>query len=65
MPPHEQRVVDEKIELDAKLYKLGQFMKGAIFEILHEAEQQRLTKQAEIMKAYSGILGERIAAFPK
>jgi len=65
MQPHQQRVVDEKAELDKKAYALSQFI-GAneIFLKLDQAEQDRLREQCEVMWQYSEILGARIAAFP-
>jgi phosphate uptake regulator len=63
LQPHQQRVVDEKAELDDKLERLYKFFMSAIFEALDEDEKIRLTRQASIMKDYSLILGERIAAF--
>lgn len=63
MEAHQQRVVDEKTELDAKREKLGAFIEGAIYQGLPEAERDRLTQQAIAMTTYSTILGERIAAF--
>ncbi len=61
--PHQQRVVDEKTELDAKREKLGAFKNGAMFPTLPWQEQERLNTQAHIMTMYSAVLGERIAAF--
>jgi hypothetical protein len=63
MQPHQQRVVDEKTELDEKLTKLNAFFSNSVFEKLPEAERLRLAKQANIMKDYSDVLSERIAAF--
>lgn len=61
--PHQQRVVDEKSELDEKLGKLTAFFPSAIFAGLDGAERERLQRQAVHMAAYSDVLGERIAAF--
>ncbi len=63
MQPHQERVVTEKSELDEKREKLTAFIGGEIFQSLDNAEQARLARQAEIMTQYSGVLGERIAAF--
>ena len=60
---HQQRVVSEKSELDGKIEKLNAFGKGDLFLTLPEAEQDRLRRQSTIMGMYSGVLGERIAAF--
>lgn len=64
MQPHQQRVVDEKTELDEKATALSNFIgTSPIFETLDPAEQARLKEQCEIMWQYSEILGQRIAAF--
>ncbi|WP_082439562.1 Gp49 family protein [Massilia sp. WF1] len=63
LQPHQQRVVDEKCELDARLAKLVPFFDTPIFAGLAEEEKQRLERQEDAMKAYSEILTERIAAF--
>jgi len=60
---YQERVVNEKRELDSKRTKLGSFMCGDIFSKLDEDEKARLTRQFEVMGEYSEILGERISAF--
>lgn len=65
MKPFQQRVVDEKTELDGKLELLEKFIhENELFQKLPEAEQLRMVRQKNAMKEYSEILGERIAAFP-
>jgi hypothetical protein len=64
LPPHQQRVVQEKQELDEKLGKLNAFITSSpIFANLDMDEQSRLQRQAHHMEYYSSTLGERIAAF--
>lgn len=64
MKPHQQRVVDEKTELDNKLEKLNDFVqRNPLFLSLPIEEQERLKQQSFVMAQYSSILGERIAAF--
>ena len=63
LQPHQQRVVDEKVELDAKLALLQKFWNAPMFETLPVEEKQRLLKQGGLMMGYSAVLGERIAAF--
>ena len=63
MQPHQQRVVDEKFELDTKREKLGEFKNTAMFASLPWQEQERLNTQAHIMTMYSAVLGERISNF--
>lgn len=62
-PPHQQRVVQEKHELDERLGKLVAFLSGSIFQTLPEAERTRLESQAAVMGCLSDILGERIVHF--
>jgi hypothetical protein len=64
MQPHQQRVVDEKTELDERLTKLIAFLDNPLFAGLDSDEQDRMKRQAEHMTNYSVVLGERIAAFP-
>lgn len=61
--PHQQRVVEEKAELDRRLSALHAFQDGPLFPRLTGAEQARMNLQAHYMARYSEILGERIAAF--
>ena len=63
MEAYQQRVVDEKTELDTKLNKLATFLNTTTFEALPSAEQRRLWLQEIFMRQYSQILGERIGAF--
>ena len=62
--PHQQRVLDEKTELDTKANALSQFIGcNPMFPTLDAAEQERLRIQNDVMWQYSEILGARIAAF--
>ena len=64
LQPHQQRVVDEKTELDKKANALSGFIGNSpIFETLDAAEQERLKQQNDVMWQYSEILAARIAAF--
>lgn len=63
MEAHQQRVIDEKAELDSRLEKLCLFSNGHIFAGLPIAEQERLNTQRHLMCALSAVLGARIAAF--
>lgn len=61
---HQQRVREEKAELDARLASLGAFIDTSdVFPLLDVAERTRMISQAAVMESLSGILGERIAAF--
>lgn len=64
LPPHQQRVLDEKLELNERLSKLDAFiLDNPLFMRLSGVEQERLARQSKAMAVYSGILDERIAAF--
>ncbi|CAB5675040.1 DUF2829 domain-containing protein [Comamonas aquatica] len=63
VPPHQQRVLDEKAELDERRGKLTAFYSTPTFHGLPESEQSRLLSQGAAMRSYSEILGERIANF--
>lgn len=63
MAPHQQRVVDEKKDLDDKREKLMSFFSTEVFSGLDQAEKDRLSTQYGVMTVYSAILGQRIKAF--
>ncbi|NIE67459.1 hypothetical protein [Burkholderia sp. Ax-1719] len=62
-PAHEQRVIDEKAQLDDRLVKLVAFFGTPIYAGLQEEEKFRLQVQSDAMETYSDVLGARIAAF--
>lgn len=61
--PHQQRVIEEKQELDTKREKLGEFKNTDMFLSLPWQEQERLNTQVHIMTMYSSVLGERVRNF--
>lgn len=64
MQPHQQRVVDEKNELESKARALSNFIgTSPIFETLPADEQERLKEQNDVMWQYFEILERRISAF--
>ena len=64
LPPHQQRVLDEKQELDIRITRLDEFiLRNALFRQLDPEEQARLRRQLDVMRELSVVLGERIAAF--
>lgn len=63
MQDFQQRVIEEKEELDARLEKLCLFSNGNTFATLPIAEQERMNTQRHLMCALSAVLGSRIAAF--
>lgn len=65
MAPHQQRVVDEKNDLNEKLGKLSSFISGSeIYKKLPYDEQCRLKAQLFAMQMYFNILDDRIDNFP-
>lgn len=63
MQPFQQRVIDEKAELDAKLEKLAAFRETPTCEALDYPERADLAIQQDAMTSYSLALGRRIARF--
>lgn len=62
--PHQQRVITERDELNAKLVALKGFIRGSqVFASLPDSEKERLKRQSEVMTEYSDILQARINAF--
>ena len=64
MQPFQQRVIEEKAELDDRLEKLDAFGRTDLFASLPDDEQRRLNLQHSLMEQYSAVLADRIAAFP-
>lgn len=61
---HQQRVVDEKSDLDVKAKALSNFIGlNPVFETLSSLEQELLKEQCEVMWQYSETLGKRIETF--
>ena len=63
LEPYQQRVVEEKAELDSRISSLTAFMPTETFKGLPEAERRRMGRQWWLMTELSQVLGERIAAF--
>lgn len=64
MEPFQQRVIEEKEQLDQSHQRLCRFInESAEFLKLPRDEQDRLRMQERIMSAYSLVLKQRIAAF--
>ena len=63
LQPHQQRVVEERAELEDKLGKLQAFITGESFATLSDAEQGQLVLQHKLMKSYALILKRHIDAF--
>lgn len=66
LQPHEERVVQERNELNEKLEKLSHFMdKTAVYIDLPKRDKELLIAQENIMVQYQQILNERIGRFIK
>jgi hypothetical protein len=63
MQPYQERVVQEKTELDIKIGKLNSFIESPKFYTVTQLERRHLIRQMQAMGTYSDILGERISAF--
>lgn len=64
MQPHQERVVNEQVELQDKLTKLTAFIETSkIYADLPQPERDSLFRQAIHMREYNGVLLERIARF--
>lgn len=63
IPPHQQRVFDERADLDERLTKLNAFIDGKTFCALPVDEQARLQEQANHMASYLDVLARRINHF--
>lgn len=63
MQPHQQRVIEEKEELDIKIEKLTSFFETKLFHEIDILEQNRLKTQLHHMGEYSKILSDRINNF--
>jgi hypothetical protein len=58
--PHQQRVIDEKRELDERLARLRAFLLSPTAADLAPREQQLLDTQSMAMELYSRALGQRL-----
>ena len=64
VPPHQQRIIDEKAARDSEISRLAVFIdSNPVFPQLPADEKARLRRQLDVMRELSVILGERIAAF--
>ena len=61
LQPFQKRVVEEKEQLDGKIFRLREFLATPSTEV-SAIEMARLKTQLFYMDEYSRILGERIAA---
>ena len=59
--PYQQRVIDEKVELEAKIMKLTDFLDCD--SDIDQLDRMLLWSQLSSMKTYNSILSMRIARF--
>ena len=63
LQPHQQRVLEEKAQLDERIAKLSAFVETSVCRALDGSEQFDLHNQLNSMECYSAALGRRIARF--
>lgn len=63
LQPHQERVLEEKRDLDEKIHKLTVFIASARIAQVSLAESRRLYQQLQHMLDYSRVLQDRINAF--
>lgn len=60
-PAYIQRMIEEKKDLDDKLFRIREFRLTERFYALDLGEQEMLNLQSSAMCTYACVLGERIA----
>jgi len=63
MLPHQKRICDEFLDIEAKLSKLKNFIGTDIFKSLEDVDRHLLEIQLDAMKNYAYILSQRIHRF--
>lgn len=63
LAPHQQRVVEERAELMARMEKLENFIEGPVFSTLEAEDQRLLAQQRGRMAALATTLERRIHRF--
>lgn len=59
----QERVIDERNELETRLYLLNKFMTSSKFQDIPYDDQVRLQKQKDAMTVYAQALADRIVNF--
>lgn len=59
--PHQNRVIQERIDLTTKVNKLEEFVKSEKFQLVPAAEQALLNEQLEHMAMYLRVLDKRVS----
>lgn len=62
-PTWQERVIQERVEIEYAIRRLNQFIYSEEFDILRDFEQELLQEQRAAMETYYQILGERICCF--
>lgn len=65
MKPYQERVIEEKRDLDEKAHRLSDFLASTEKPLLPREELSLLRVQHAIMDAYAEVLAERISHFPR
>ena len=60
-PSHDQRLLEEREQLNEKVTKLLEFMSTDAFTKIDEKQQRLLEEQHPLMSGYLSVLDERIA----
>lgn len=63
LQPHEQRVLDEQLELCEKIIKLADFLEKPQPKFINDEQWFLLNTQLGAMALYRDILAQRIKAF--
>lgn len=63
MKPYQERIIEEKDQLDLKKDKLSVFVQSPYFVEMDDSEQRLLSLQLALMEEYSAVLGQRISLF--
>jgi hypothetical protein len=58
----QQRVKEEKHELDGRLERLHAFIRSEAYGLLSQEQRRLLEKQANLMTQLTAVLGDRLAA---
>lgn len=63
LPPHQQRMIAERAQIQDRLTKLKAFTETDLYQSLEGAEKADLGYQAQLMRDLVGILDRRIERF--
>jgi hypothetical protein len=63
MEAYQERVIEEKKELDGRLDRLREFIHSSAMVVLEAEDQGLLNRQFNAMHSYSDILEQRISRF--